>query len=105
MRKSKPPLLGTLLFPFVLATALFTIVEIASAMSALEFLRVETDNKEAPMMKEIVIKLASKGYKNVPDWAKLSSITRQRILEKGYTTEDIEAIAEEAALTAGMTRR
>jgi superfamily II helicase len=56
-------------------------------------------------MKEIVIKLVSKGYKNVPDWVKLSRITRQKILEKGYTDEDIEAVAEEAALAAGMTRR
>jgi hypothetical protein len=28
----------------------------------------------------------------------------QKVLEKGYTTQDIEAIAEEAALAAGMTR-
>jgi SpoVK/Ycf46/Vps4 family AAA+-type ATPase len=94
----------SLLFRFVVATAFFLIAEIASAMSALEFLRVETDNKEAPVMKEIVIKLVAKGYKNVPDWAKLSSITRGKILEKGYTNQDIEAIAEEAALAAGMTR-
>ena len=105
MCKKKTPSLRSLLFPIVLATAFFSIAEIASAMSALEFLWVETDNKEAPVMKEIVIKLVSKGYKNVPDWVKLSRITRQKILEKGYTDEDIEAVAEEAALAAGITRR
>jgi superfamily II helicase len=78
--------------------------ETASAMSALQFLRAETDNRDAPVMKEIVIKLVGKGYKKVPDWAALSSLTRQKILEEGYTTQDIEGIAEEAALAAGMTR-
>jgi hypothetical protein len=82
----------------------FAFAEIASAMSALEFLRAETDNKDAPVMKEIVIKLVAKGYKKVPDWARLSSITREKILEKGYTNQDIEEIAEEAALANGMTR-
>jgi superfamily II helicase len=76
----------------------------ALATSALEFLRAETDNNEARLMKEIVIKLVAKGYKNVPDWVRLSSITRKKILEKGYTNQDIEAIAEEAALANGMTR-
>jgi SpoVK/Ycf46/Vps4 family AAA+-type ATPase len=94
----------SILFRFVVAAAFFAIVEIASAMSALEFLRAQTDNKEAPVMKEIVIKLVTKGYKNVPDWARLSALTRSKILEKGYTSQDIEAIAEEAALAAGMTR-
>jgi hypothetical protein len=93
-----------LLFGIVLAIAFFAIAEIASAMSALEFLRAETDNKEAPVMKEIVIKLVSKGYKHVPDWARLSNITRKQILEKGYIDQEIEVIAEEAALAAGMTR-
>ena len=94
----------SLLFPFVFATTLLAVTDVALAVSALEFLRVETDNREAPLMKEIVIKLVTKGYKNVPDWARLSSITRKKILEKGYTNQDIEAIAEEAALTSGMTR-
>jgi hypothetical protein len=82
----------------------FSIAEIANAMSALEFLRAETDNKEAPVMKEIVIKLVAKGYKHVPDWALLSGLTRERILRNGYTSQDVEAIAEEAAVAAGMTR-
>jgi len=92
------------LFRCAVATAFCAIVEVASAMSALEFLRAETDNKEAPVMKEVVIRLVAKGYKNVPDWPQLSRITRQKILENGYTNQDIEAIAEEAALAAGMRR-
>jgi SpoVK/Ycf46/Vps4 family AAA+-type ATPase len=103
--QEKNPIIKKPLVSDCACDCVFSIAEIASAMSALEFLRVETDNKEAPVMKEIVIKLVSKGYKNVPDWVKLSRITRQKILEKGYTDEDIEAVAEEAALAAGMTRR
>jgi hypothetical protein len=95
----------SVLFPFVVATTLLAVTDVALAVSALEFLRAETNNKEASMMKEIVIKLVAKGYKNVPDWARLSSVTRAKILEKGYTNQDIEPIAEEAALTSGMTRR
>jgi hypothetical protein len=76
----------------------------ASAISALEFLRAEADNNEARMTKEEVIKLVAKGYKNVPDWARLSSLMKKKILEKGYTTQDIDAVAEEAALDGGMTK-
>ena len=56
------------------------------------------------MTKEEVIKLVAKGYKNVPDWARLSSLMKKKILEKGYTTQDIDAVAEEAALDGGMTK-
>jgi hypothetical protein len=94
----------TLLLRFVVAAVFFAIADVALAMTALEFLRAEADFKEAPIMREIETKLVAKGYKNVPDWRRLSRITRQKILEKGYTTQDIEAIAEEAALAAGMTR-
>jgi hypothetical protein len=94
----------TLLLRFVVAAVFLAVADVALAMTALEFLKAETDYKEEPIMREIEIKLVAKGYKNVPDWRRLSSITRQKILEKEYTTQDIEAIAEEAALTAGMTR-
>lgn len=98
--------MGGILFR-VGVTAIFlflAVTEFASAMSALEFLRAEADNNEARVMKEVVIKLVAKGYKNVPDWAQLSSVTKKKILEKGYTNQDIDGIAEEAALAAGMTR-
>jgi hypothetical protein len=88
----------------VVATLLALMTGVASAISALEFLRAEADNKEARMMKEEVIKLVAKGYKNVPDWPQLSDLTKKKILEKGYTTQDIDAVAEEAALSAGMTK-
>ena len=94
----------TLLFRLVVATVFLAVADVALAMTALEFLRAETDYKEGPIMREIEKKLVAKGYKNVPDWRRLSSITRQKILEKAYTTQDIEAIAEEAALAEGMTR-
>ena len=55
-------------------------------------------------MKEEVIKLVAKGYKHVPDWTRLSSLTKKTILEKGYTTQNIDAIAEEAAVGAGMVK-
>jgi hypothetical protein len=94
----------SLLLRFVVATAFCAVAEIASAMSALEFLRAEMDSKEIRVMQEIVVKLVAKGYKNVPDWPKLSRITKEIILEKGYTNQDIESVAEEAALANGMTR-
>ncbi|MGL3111841.1 hypothetical protein [Bradyrhizobium sp. BR 1432] len=86
------------------AALLLFVTGTATAMTALEFLRAEADNNEAPTMKEVVIKLVAKGYKNVPDWARLSSVTKKKILEKGYTNRDIDGIAEEAALAAGMTK-
>ena len=80
-------------------------VDIVSGVSALEFLRIESKGaSEAPLMKQIVIELVAKGYKNVPDWARLSSLTKQKILQKGYVNQDVGKIAEEAALTSGMTR-
>jgi len=93
-----------LLVRFAFVTAILTFAADATAMSALEFLRAEANNKEAGAMKEVVIKLVAKGYKRVPDWAPLSGMTKQKILEKGYTNQDIEGIAEEAALGAGMTK-
>jgi hypothetical protein len=78
--------------------------KVAVAMSALEFLRAEADNNEAQIMKQEVIKLVAKGYKKVPDWPELSYLTKQKILEKGYTTQDIDSIAEEAALSGGMAK-
>jgi hypothetical protein len=93
-----------LLLQLGVLTSLLTFAADATAMSALEFLRVEADNKEAAIMKEVVIKLVAKGYKRVPDWAPLSGMTKRKILERGYTNQDIEGIAEEAALGAGMTR-
>jgi hypothetical protein len=92
-------LLGVLIAAGCLAFA-----EVASATTALEFLRAEAKNEEAPMMKEVVIELVAKGYKKVPDWVPLSSITKKLILQKGYINQDVEAVAEEAALAAGMTR-
>jgi hypothetical protein len=40
----------SLLFRFVVATVFLAVADAALAMTALEFLRAETDNKEAPMM-------------------------------------------------------
>jgi hypothetical protein len=93
-----------LLLQLGVLTSLLAFMANATAMSALEFLRAEAENKEASVMKEVVIKLVAKGYKRVPDWAPLSNMTKKKILKRGYTNQDIEGIAEEAALGAGMTR-
>jgi hypothetical protein len=85
-------------------TSLLAFTANATAMSALEFLRAEANNKEASIMKEVVIRLVAKGYKHVPDWVPLSRVTKEKILERGYADQDVEGIAEEAALGAGMTR-
>lgn len=88
----------------LVAVIISSSAEWTNAMSALEFLRAEADNNESRAMKEVVIKLVAKGYKNVPDWARLSSLTKKKILEKGYNNQDIDGIAEDAALGVGMTR-
>lgn len=54
------------LLRIVVAIAFLGIAEIASAMTALEFLRVETDNRDAPVMRKIVINLVAKGYRRLP---------------------------------------
>lgn len=54
------------LLRIVVAIAFLGIAEIASAMTALEFLRVETDNRDAPVMRQIVINLVAKGYRRFP---------------------------------------
>ena len=88
------------LFGLLIATVVSGTV---SAMSALEFLRVETDNREAPVMKEIVIKLVGERYKGSRS-GRIVGLDEAEIIQKGYTTQDIEQIAEEAAFAAGMTR-
>jgi hypothetical protein len=76
----------------------------ANAISAIEFLKAETDNREAEYVKPLVIQFVSRGYKNVPDWPKLSRAIRKKILEKGYTYQSLESVAEEAAIDEGMKR-
>jgi hypothetical protein len=76
--------------------------EIHSGMSAIDFLRAEAKNDEAPAMKRLVIEFIAKGYRAVPDWVHLSSITKKIILQKGYRDQDVGPIAEEAARAAGM---
>jgi hypothetical protein len=75
------------------------------AMTGLEFLQAGDDaNAKAVIMEPIVIKFISQGYRHVPDWAHLAQFTRELILEKGYRDRDIVEIAEEAAITHGMTK-
>jgi len=76
----------------------------AQALTAIEFLRMETDGKEADVCKQLVFDFVSQGYRNVPDWSKLSVAMRKKILEKGYTTMSVEQVALEAALETGMRR-
>lgn len=87
----------------LLATC-FAWAVVANAMTSLEFLRLETDGKEAGVCKELVYDFVAKGYRNVPDWSKLSVEMRKTILAKGYQTTPIEQVALEAAMALGMKK-
>jgi len=74
------------------------------AMTGVEFLKVEDASEQAKIVKPIVVTFVSRGYKNVPSWASLSSKMADLIRKNGYRYKSVEDIAEEAALELGMTR-
>jgi hypothetical protein len=88
------------------AALLVGYAQAANAMSGLEFLKVYDNNVavEAKVMQDCVIRFVEQGYHNVPDWAHLSRLTADLIRKKGYRDADINTIAEEAAITDGMTK-
>lgn len=88
----------------LIATTLFTIATQAGAMSAIEFVKLDMGSPQRQALEPIVFSFVSRGYKDVPDWPKLSNLVRARVLEKGYTYQSLETVAEEAAVAAGMHR-
>lgn len=85
------------LFALCFATA-------AHAIAAIEYMKLDSGSPQKQVLDPIVISFLAKGYRNVPDWPKLASLVRAKILEKGYTFQSLEQVAEEAAIGAGMTR-
>ena len=88
---------------WLLLLAIF-IANAASALAAIEFLRMEDASDKANFLKPIIVSFVSRGYKKVPDWPSLSNECRKLILEKGYTFQNMEQVAEEAAIRLGMSR-
>lgn len=88
----------------LIAVALLCVAGGAHAIAAIEFMKMDSAQGQSDVLKPIIISFLSKGYKKVPDWARLASLVRAKILEKGYTYQSLESVAEEAAVGAGMTR-
>lgn len=87
-----------------LAIAALTISQAAWALSAIEYLRMKGASEQNKVMEPIVDSFVARGYKKVPNWAKLDNQVRDLIREKGYTYQNVENVAEEAAIAGGMTR-
>lgn len=75
----------------------------AGAIAAVEFMKLDATGKRKAL-EPIIHSFLTAGYKKIPDWPELSARIRSKILEKGYTYQSLEAVAEEAAKEAGMTR-
>lgn len=87
-----------------LAVAALALSQAAWALSAIEYLRMKDASQQNKVMEPIVDGFVSRGYKKVPNWARLDNQVRDLIREKGYTYQSIEGVAEEAAIAGGMTR-
>ena len=86
-----------------ISIVLFFMASTAFATTGLEFLRIEDTSQESAMLKPIVIEFVEQGYKNVPNWAKLSNRMEELIRKNGWATNDVNEIALAAAKSLGMT--
>lgn len=83
----------------------FSLASTTHAATCSEFLRLDYGAPQKNAVAPIVAELVARGYRNVPDWPKLVSLTRERILREGCKPgQTLEEIAEAAALAAGMTK-
>ena len=76
----------------------------AFAMTALEFISLQSASDQARILEPIVVSFVRRGHKKVPDWAPLSFEIRKLVLEKGYTYQSLEPVALEAAYRLGMEK-
>lgn len=76
----------------------------ASALAAIEFMRLDDATKRREALEPIIHGFLSRGFKKVPDWPALGSEVRRVILERGYTYQALDSVAEEAAVRLGMYR-
>ncbi len=74
------------------------------AMSCIEYMRLDGATERREVLEPVIRGFLSKGYKKIPDWPALANALRKKILEKGYTFQNIEQAAEEAAIDQGMSR-
>lgn len=87
-----------------LALLALLIPQLAFGMAAIEYLKLQHAHEQARILEPIIVSFVSRGYKNVPDWAPLAHAVRALILKNGYTYQNVENVAEEAAIGLGMTR-
>ncbi len=80
------------------------ISQAATALATIEFLKMKpTDQYE--YVKPLMIKFLQRGYKKVPDNPfTLIGAIEKLAYEKGYTYQNVEEVAEEAAIRLGMTK-
>lgn len=85
---------------------LFALVfsQTAMALATIEFLKME-GSQQYDVVKPIMLSVLQRGYKKVPsnEFTLINAI-KKLAFEKGYTYQNIENVAEEAAIGLGMTR-
>ena len=92
----------------IIVLSLFTAIFLcaftgANAMTGTEFMGYSILDQSS-ILKPIIIKYISEGYKKVPDWYDLSKEIDIQIRRWGMGNKDLEDIALEAAKVRGMTQ-
>ena len=86
------------------ALAVLCIAGAANALAMIEFLELKP-TQQYEIIQPIAIGFLKAGYKKVPDNNfSLISEMKKIAYEKGYTYQNVEEVAKEAALKMGMTR-
>lgn len=80
------------------------VAQVASALATIEFMKMEP-SQQYDVVKPLMVKFLQRGYKKVPNnpFTLISAIEKVAYA-KGYTYQNIEDVALEAAESLGMTR-
>lgn len=84
--------------------AALVVSQSALALSTIEFMKMEPI-AQMQVIKPIMLRFLSRGFKRVPsnEFTLIGRIEKIAY-EKGYTFQNIETVAEEAAVSLGMER-
>ena len=76
----------------------------AFALATIDFMKMEPSDQMAAV-KPIMIGFLQRGFKRIPnnEWTLIAEMKRLAF-EKGYNYQNMETVAEEAAVRLGMTR-
>jgi hypothetical protein len=86
------------------AAVAVAIATAACAMATIEFMEL-TNLQQYKVVQPLLIGFLKAGYKNVPDNGfALVDAMRKLAFEKGYTYQNVEDVAKEAAIRLGMNR-